>query len=277
MSPDARRDHHTSRRGLLRVAAVTGAVGSGLLLPGAAHADLTLVQVQRAAGVTADGLYGDATRSAVLAYQRRHGLPADGRAGATTRRHMGVTRIGENPGSGTPSPILVDAWDRPISRAKAVARAKYWLTAHNGGPVPYSMEKYFRGPHAHGGQKVARGVAPAPMSSTSPTGAALVRGLANTAGPQPAMTQLAHGIDTGTEETPGRPDVVRVVIGDPVGHPTGSPRDGIHDTPASAVPIEVKRTTWICTCGRGWPMVSWATAQCTSGSRGSCWSTAGLL
>lgn len=52
------------------------------------------------------------------------------------------------------------------------------------------------------------------------------------------MTVLALGIGAGTKDTPGRPNVVRVVIGEPVGHPTGSPLHDVHDTPTSAVQIE---------------------------------------
>ena len=43
---------------------------------------------------TADGRYGEATRNAVLRFQRNNGLTADGRVGASTAAAMGVTLSG---------------------------------------------------------------------------------------------------------------------------------------------------------------------------------------
>ena len=47
----------------------------------------------------------------------------------------------------------------------------------------------------------------------TPTGLALVRALAETCGPLPALTPDAVGVGAGTRDTPGRPNVVRVVVG----------------------------------------------------------------
>lgn len=180
--------HLVTRRGLLQTVGLTGAVtAAGLVVPTAAHATLTLVQVQQAlhgmwwyngaitrvfdaatktavtkfqsdrglkadgipnpatqdaiqtvvravqrkVGVTADGFYGTATKTAVHAYQKRHGLPLDGRAGATTMKHMGIARkVG---GSTWPA---VDRFNAPISRSKVIARAMTWVN----NPRTYSME-----------------------------------------------------------------------------------------------------------------------------------------
>lgn len=45
---------------------------------------------------------------------------------------------------------LAHALGAPISREEIVARARTWLTAYGGGPVPYSMTGYYPGP---GGQE----------------------------------------------------------------------------------------------------------------------------
>ena len=43
---------------------------------------------------TADGRYGENTRAAVSAFQRKNGLAADGRVGPATAKAMGVTLTG---------------------------------------------------------------------------------------------------------------------------------------------------------------------------------------
>src|SRR3954464_4654719 len=70
-----------------------------------------VVVVQRALGLPADGLFGRATKKAVIRFQRRHGLTADGVVGPATwalirkvreRQHSGrrATRNHSSSGAG---------------------------------------------------------------------------------------------------------------------------------------------------------------------------------
>ncbi len=62
---------------------------------------------------TADGKYGEKTRAAVMAFQRKNGLTADGRVGPATAKAMGVTLSG---GSTAASAGVISADHRLLSR-----------------------------------------------------------------------------------------------------------------------------------------------------------------
>jgi hypothetical protein len=83
-------------------------LGASLALAGGAMAETTssstggaaaspsisgsgVVALQRALGITADGVYGPQTRRAVRAFQRSHGLAVDGIAGPQTLRALGLS------------------------------------------------------------------------------------------------------------------------------------------------------------------------------------------
>ena len=62
---------------------------------------------------TADGKYGEKTRAAVVAFQRKNGLTADGRVGPATAKAMGVTLSG---GATAASAGVISADHRLLSR-----------------------------------------------------------------------------------------------------------------------------------------------------------------
>jgi hypothetical protein len=68
----------------------TAAAGTGgaVLKTGAGGG--TVVALQRALGVSADGVFGPVTRRAVRRFQRSHGLTVDGIAGPATLRALGI-------------------------------------------------------------------------------------------------------------------------------------------------------------------------------------------
>ncbi|WP_292364867.1 MULTISPECIES: nickel pincer cofactor biosynthesis protein LarC [unclassified Methanoculleus] len=80
--------------------------------------------------------------------------------------------------------------------------------------------------------------APVDVELTTPTGAALLAGLAErAANPYPAMAPVRVGYGTGTREVPGRPDLLRVVEGESL--PPGEDRMVILETNLDDIPGEV--------------------------------------
>jgi peptidoglycan hydrolase-like protein with peptidoglycan-binding domain len=74
---------------LLSTVAATGAFAQDAATPQASGASVRAVQQKL--GVTADGVYGPRTRSAVKRFQRSHGLAVDGVAGPSTLAELGLT------------------------------------------------------------------------------------------------------------------------------------------------------------------------------------------
>ena len=103
---------------------------AAVLEVGSSGADVTKVQ-QKLIGWgyltgTADGKYGEKTRAAVAAFQRKNGLTADGRVGAKTAAAMGIALSGASGGSVAASATIISADHRLLSRlvyARPGARA----------------------------------------------------------------------------------------------------------------------------------------------------------
>jgi hypothetical protein len=58
---------------------------------------------------------------------------------------------------------------------------------------------------------------------TTPTGAAILAVTVDTFGPMPPVRLVAQGFGAGTRELPDRPNVLRVLLGEPLGRPLAAP------------------------------------------------------
>jgi hypothetical protein len=87
-------------------------------------------------------------------------------------------------------------------------------TAHGQMPVPTPATlRLLQGVPIHGGEG---------GELVTPTGALLVSGYAGAYGPLPALRPSAVGHGAGTRETPGHPNVLRLVVGEEEGAATGT-------------------------------------------------------
>jgi peptidoglycan hydrolase-like protein with peptidoglycan-binding domain len=92
----ARRRRAGRGGGVALLAAMTLVAGGAVAQDGApttraAVSGSTVVALQRALGVSADGIIGPVTRRAIRNYQRNQGLAVDGIAGPQTLAHLGIT------------------------------------------------------------------------------------------------------------------------------------------------------------------------------------------
>lgn len=79
-----------------------------------------VASVQRALGITADGIFGPKTRAAVKAFQKRHGLVADGIVGPKTRAALAGTSAKDGRRGGTPVKTFRAPWVAPVQRALGI-------------------------------------------------------------------------------------------------------------------------------------------------------------
>jgi peptidoglycan hydrolase-like protein with peptidoglycan-binding domain len=80
--------------------AALATTGSGSTLLHRGSHGSTIVAVQHALGIPADGVYGAVTRRAVMSFQREHGLIVDGIVGPQT---LGALGLSSDHGSGSGS------------------------------------------------------------------------------------------------------------------------------------------------------------------------------
>jgi len=105
--------------GLAAAWALAPAALAAVLEVGSSGSDVTAVQRKLIQwgylSGAADGKYGAGTRDAVLAFQRKNGLAADGRVGPATAAAMGVTLSGGG-GAAAASASIISADHRLLSR-----------------------------------------------------------------------------------------------------------------------------------------------------------------
>jgi hypothetical protein len=96
----------------------------------------SVVALQKALGVSADGVYGPQTAAAVRAFQRNHGLAVDGVAGPATMSALGLsgsaTTSAQSSGGGT-------------SSAPTAALARIAQCESGGDPTAVSASGVYRG------------------------------------------------------------------------------------------------------------------------------------
>jgi uncharacterized protein (TIGR00299 family) protein len=99
-------------------------------------------------------------------------------------------------------------------------------------PVPAVVQLALGWPTMAGSAEVDHGYDVGELAT--PTGMALVRALAARCGPQPEMVTTAVGVGAGTKDTPGRPNVVRVLLGT---RSTASAPRGLTTTPKTVTEL----------------------------------------
>jgi hypothetical protein len=141
------------RRGVAACAAALMALGGGAAIAGnggttsgeeSAHsASVTLEpgdsgsavkRLQRKLGLTADGVYGPATKRAVKRFQRRVGIRADGVAGPETLRRLGVRVTADDTQQDTGASVRVPAVLQRIAQCES-----------GGDPTAVSPDGTYRG------------------------------------------------------------------------------------------------------------------------------------
>jgi hypothetical protein len=138
------RDRRRRTGALVAAATLTFAAGgalaqsSGTGSSAVRSAGASVAALQSALGITADGVYGPATRRAVRNYQRNQGLAVDGIAGPVTLSHLGLAgsaaRPATQPASGGGSGTAPNATLAKIAQCES-----------SGNPTAVSASGQYRG------------------------------------------------------------------------------------------------------------------------------------
>ena len=113
--------------------AALAASGGGQTLLHRGDRGSTIAQVQRALGIPADGVYGPATRRAVISFQSAHGLIVDGIVGPQTLGALGLSSSNSSGSSGSGSTVT-------SSELQKIA-----LCESSGNPSAVSSDGTYRG------------------------------------------------------------------------------------------------------------------------------------
>jgi peptidoglycan hydrolase-like protein with peptidoglycan-binding domain len=123
--------------GMSLAAGVAAAQTSGTKAPASPKSASSVVALQRALGISADGVYGPQTRAAVRTFQRNHGLAVDGVAGPVTMGALGL--------SGAAATTAASGGGGGASGAPTAALAKIAQCESSGDPSAVSPGGTYRG------------------------------------------------------------------------------------------------------------------------------------
>jgi cell wall-associated NlpC family hydrolase len=114
----------------------TASTSSGLLRQGSSGPEVSRIQSEL--GISADGVFGPATKAAVIAFQQRNGLLVDGIVGPQTRGALGG-------GSSNPSSTSSNDGPKPSQGVTIAVQQKLGLSADGAyGPITRSAVKAFQ-------------------------------------------------------------------------------------------------------------------------------------